>query len=73
MSKNRDFVKSTPGRGDEVVAELREAHDEVHRRLLQVGRDLEAGVLPPGINVMVNMFGNFDHFSVNILVTIIFL
>ncbi len=47
-NEETSLIRLPPGCGDKVVAELGEAHDEVDRRALQVGGDLEARVLPPG-------------------------
>jgi hypothetical protein len=58
-NEETSLIRLTPGCGDEVVAELGEAHDEVDRRALQVGSDLEARVLPPGSILKKKLFCQF--------------
>ena len=49
--RTQDCGNFDSGGGDEVVAELGEADDEAHGGALQVGRDLQARVLPPVIEL----------------------
>ncbi len=57
-NEETSLIRLTPGCGDKMVAELGEAHDEVDRRALKVGGDLEARVLPPGSILKNDYFAN---------------